>query len=293
MALPPLMKLLGVMLVGASGLTLLQHPDVAKATQPSDQPAAYGPTQRTAQTPPQSPSTAPSQPQAPSTSEAVVPFLIVPGQSVGPVTLGRPIREELVRFGPAKSMTQLGDGTRMYRWFEPPSNTGIGVRTNQNGTVLIVWVLNDARYATKEGLHVGSTEAEVLSALGAPTRVESDSQAKTPQASSPPPTAASPQTSSPTPDNRLYTVRTRRGFRSLVERLAGDTVQLLFGTFTSQKDAETLSRRIAGAGYDAWVREGTVYLLQLGPYPQSSVGTITGIIKSGVPEATVIAVPVP
>jgi hypothetical protein len=84
-----------------------------------------------------------------------------------------------------------------------------------------------------------------------------------------------------------------RGFHSQLEPLAGDTVQLVFGTFNSQKEAETLSQRIAAAGYDAWVREGVVYTVQLGPYPQSSVNAITGIIKSSAPGAAVTADPVP
>ena len=84
-----------------------------------------------------------------------------------------------------------------------------------------------------------------------------------------------------------------RGFHSQVEPLSGDTVQLLFGTFTSQREAETLAQRIGAAGYDAWVHEGVVYTLQLGPYPQSSVNTIAGIIKSGAPGAAVTADPVP
>jgi hypothetical protein len=84
-----------------------------------------------------------------------------------------------------------------------------------------------------------------------------------------------------------------RGFHSQIEPLAGDTVQLIFGTFSSQKEAETLSQRIVAAGYDAWVREGTVYTLQLGPYPQSSMNAITGIIKSGAPGAAVTTDPAP
>jgi outer membrane biosynthesis protein TonB len=342
----------------------------------------------------------------------------------------------LARLGPTKGVTPLGDGTRMYRWFEPPSNTGLGVRTNQNGTVLMAWVINDARYATREGLHVGSTEAEVVSALGAPTRVESNAQAKTktliydsigswfsiqldqqlnfyntvfdigvmarapqapplpsasaPQAAppppvsppqpspsppasppqpSPPPPASPPQAPPPPPataprpspppasppqapppsENRLYTVQiavsdpdraaaiaklltgglpqtiatseikvnTQAGFRvvseplpqsvaqgltaSLAERgihtyvepLGGDSVHLVFGSFVSQKDAEALAQRIATQGYDAWVREGPVYTLQLGPYPQSSVNAISGIVKSGAPEATLTTTPAP
>jgi S1-C subfamily serine protease len=114
-----------------------------------------------------------------SSSVAVAPFLIVPGQSVGPVRLGRPAREETAGLGASKGSVELDDGTMMYRWFEPPSNAGIGVRTAQNDTVLRAWVLNDERYRTKEGLHVGSTEAEVRAALGVPTRVEFSSKAKT------------------------------------------------------------------------------------------------------------------
>jgi cell division protein FtsN len=84
-----------------------------------------------------------------------------------------------------------------------------------------------------------------------------------------------------------------RGFHSQLEPLAGDTVQLVFGIFSSQREAETLSQHIAAAGYDAWVREGVVYTLQLGPYPQSSVNTITGIIKSSAPGASVTVEPAP
>jgi hypothetical protein len=335
----------------------------------------------------------------PPSASSSTPFLIVPGQSIGPVRLGTSLKGYMARLGPAKGTAQLDDGTTVYRWFEPPSNIGIGVRTNQNGMVLRVWVLNDARYSTKEGLHVGSTEAEIKAALGAPTRVEVSSQPKTrtliyealglwlniqldqqlnfyntvfdigvmttqaspppaaaapkvsppPAASAPqtppPPTASAPQPSPPLPDpGRLYMVRVvlsdrdrasaiakqllaggfsqakitsqtgfrvvseplprsvaeglsatlaGRGFHSQVEPLSGDTVQLLFGTFTSQREAETLAQRIGAAGYDAWVHEGVVFLLQFGLYPQSAVNTISGMIKSGAPDATVTADPVP
>ena len=427
MALPPLTKLVGALLIGTSGWMFLHHPVVAASAPsggdivPVKHPTGFA---TSAQAPPQSPAPGSSQAPAPSPSEGVAPLLIVPGQSVGPVQLGKPIRELMARLGPMKGVTQLGDGTRMYRWFEPPSNTGIGVRINGNGTVLMVWVINDARYATKEGLHVGSTEAEVVSALGTPTRVESNSQAKTktliyesigswfsiqldqqlnfyntvfdigvmarasetapsPQASgaqpslplpasppqpspappasprqpSPPPPASAPQPSPPPPappappppDNRLYTVQiavsdrdraaaiakllagglpqtiatseikvnTQAGFRvvseplpqsvaqglvatlaergihTYVEPLGGDSVHLVFGSFALRRDADALAQRISAQGYDAWVREGTVYTLQLGPYPQPSVNTIAGIVKSGAPEATVITIPVP
>ncbi len=85
-----------------------------------------------------------------------------------------------------------------------------------------------------------------------------------------------------------------RGFRGQIVPLAGGTAQLLFGTFASQKDAEGLSQRITAQGYDMWVvRGGPAYTLQLGPYPQSSVETITAILKSGAPDATVSVDPAP
>jgi hypothetical protein len=90
-----------------------------------------------------------------------------------------PVRDETARLGTSKGATGLEDGTTMYRWFEPPSNSGIGVRTTQNGTVLRVWVLNDDRYRTKEGLHIGSTEAEVRAAIGAPTLIDINVHDKT------------------------------------------------------------------------------------------------------------------
>jgi hypothetical protein len=115
----------------------------------------------------------------PSSTAGTAPFLIIPGQSLGPVRLGMPVRDETARFGASKSSAQLDDGTMMYRWFEPPSNSGIGVRTAQNGAVLRVWVLNDERYRTKEGLHIGSTEAEVRAAVGNPTLVDINVPGKT------------------------------------------------------------------------------------------------------------------
>ena len=87
---------------------------------------------------------------------------------------------------------------------------------------------------------------------------------------------------------------TGRGFRSQLEPLAGGTAQLLFGTFIAQKDADALAQHITAQGYDVWVvRGGPAFTLQLGPYPQSSVETITGILKSSAPDATVAVDPVP
>lgn len=84
-----------------------------------------------------------------------------------------------------------------------------------------------------------------------------------------------------------------RGVHSQVEPLGRDVVHLVFGSFASQRDAEALSQRIASQGYDAWVHEETVYILQLGPYPQTSVNAISGIVKSSASGAAVSADPMP
>jgi hypothetical protein len=90
----------------------------------------------------------------------------------------------------------------------------------------------------------------------------------------------------------LSTTLAARGFHTTAEPTStGDTVQLVFGTFTSQRDADALADRIAAAGYDAWIREATVYLLRLGSVPQASVNTVTQIVKAGAPDTPVAADP--
>jgi SPOR domain len=84
-----------------------------------------------------------------------------------------------------------------------------------------------------------------------------------------------------------------RGFYTQVEALGRDVVHVVFGSFASQQDAEALSQRIAAQGYDARVREEPVYMLQVGPYPQSSLDTISGIVKSSAPGAAVSVDPMP
>jgi cell division septation protein DedD len=93
--------------------------------------------------------------------------------------------------------------------------------------------------------------------------------------------------------DRVVALLGGRGVHSKVEPVNGDTVQILFGSFATQKEAEDLSQRISAQGYDAWVREATVYTVQVGPYPQSAVPTITGIVKSGAPDAAVTTESVP
>jgi hypothetical protein len=88
---------------------------------------------------------------------------------------------------------------------------------------------------------------------------------------------------------RLQATLAARGVHSAADALTGDTVQLSFGRFGSQKDAEAFSTRIAAAGYDAWIREMPAYTVRLGPYPQAAVATITDIVRSSAPDIPVAA----
>jgi len=108
--------------------------------------------------------------------QAAPRWSVVPGQSIGFVRLGADIRDVAAALGPQTSSSRSPDGTSVHRWFGPPKNVGLGVRTTGTGTVSRVWVLNTGGYTTTEGLHPGSTEAEVRAALGGPSRVTESSQ---------------------------------------------------------------------------------------------------------------------
>ena len=105
-------------------------------------------------------------------------FLISPGKSIGPVSLGIPVQSSFAALGPSKGTQKYQDGSVQYRWFEPPLNSGLGIAATQNDMILRVWVLNDEKYTTREGLHAGSTEAQVRAILGEPTRTVVNAQAK-------------------------------------------------------------------------------------------------------------------
>ncbi len=81
------------------------------------------------------------------------------------------IQDIVARLGSHKQIQSSTDGSVVYRWYEPPENRGLGVRTTRTGEAFLVWVLNDPRYATKERLRAGNTEAEISAALGEPSRI--------------------------------------------------------------------------------------------------------------------------
>lgn len=104
---------------------------------------------------------------------------VVPGQGIGAVRLGMPVRDVLALLGPQKSADRLPDGEMVYRWFAPPGNDGLGVRVTPDGVVSRVWALNDVAYVLRGALKAGSTEEEVRAVLGPPSRVVENPQVKT------------------------------------------------------------------------------------------------------------------
>jgi hypothetical protein len=160
-------------------------PRVVSGQQDSTRVDAIAPGPVRAQTPaqpPAAPSQAPSQPaQVPAKPSMSLrsAFLIEPGDGIGPFRIGMRIEYLEGRLGGNKGIQKFEDGSSVYRWFEPPTNAGIAARISDAGVVQRIWVLNDERYKTKEGLHIGNTEAQVRSTLGAPTEVEEDQQQKT------------------------------------------------------------------------------------------------------------------
>ncbi len=116
----------------------------------------------------------------PAASQPVAPdaYLIVPGESVGSVKLGMNITEVTSVLGTPKSTQGRPDGSVIYRWYEFKGEGGIGLRATRTGEVYRIWVANNTRYATKEGIRVGSSEAEIRVALGEPTKAEEDHDSK-------------------------------------------------------------------------------------------------------------------
>lgn len=94
---------------------------------------------------------------------------IVPGRAIGAVRLGMALQDVVALLGRAKeTIARPGIGVD-YLWYAAPDGSGVGVRTTDAGVVRRIWVVNDAAYRTAQGLHAGSTEAEVRATLGAPS----------------------------------------------------------------------------------------------------------------------------
>ncbi len=102
-------------------------------------------------------------------------YLITPGVGIGPIQIGMHIEQIVGILGTPKSTSGQGR-TIVYRWYEPSAarKEGLSVRTAKDGVAVTVSAQNDARYHTANGMHPGSTEADVNAAFGVPSRVEKD-----------------------------------------------------------------------------------------------------------------------
>ena len=91
--------------------------------------------------------------------------LIVPGERVGPIALGMSSSALLETMGPPDESVRFSDGVGA-------TFKSAGLYANVLDTTQQVFAIhvNDERYATKEGLKLGSSEMEVRAKLGAPTR---------------------------------------------------------------------------------------------------------------------------
>jgi len=102
----------------------------------------------------------------------------VPGQRIGAAKLGMRVEEARSALGSPASTNQQNGGATIVRWYQPPRNDGIGAEVTKGGMVDRLWALNDTRFATLKNVHIGSSEAEVRAALGAPSTVAVDNARK-------------------------------------------------------------------------------------------------------------------
>lgn len=109
-------------------------------------------------------------------SQKTCPFLIVPGTSVGPVSVGMPFEEVLKQLGHYASR-KITTPPR-YIWTELPNNCLVGrfvVSTaGSSGPVLAISVSYDARYMTSTGIHVGDPSGNVRWTIGPPVSVSAN-----------------------------------------------------------------------------------------------------------------------
>jgi outer membrane protein assembly factor BamE (lipoprotein component of BamABCDE complex) len=93
--------------------------------------------------------------------------LIVPGKSVGAVTMG---------MSPGEVLRILGDPDQSgkyptsswYLWFRHEGNKAYTLQVNLDGSGVIAFVVQDPRYATSDGVAVGVSELRVKTVLGDP-----------------------------------------------------------------------------------------------------------------------------
>lgn len=112
----------------------------------------------------------PASPVAASVPFAATPgdFLVVPGHSMGPITIGMRLEAVENIFGRPSKVDPTGQ-TQWYEWKSPDNHLrSIAVETLQN-TVVLISLAHDPRYRTSQGLGDGTAFSEVRRALGRPS----------------------------------------------------------------------------------------------------------------------------
>lgn len=101
--------------------------------------------------------------------------------------------------------------------------------------------------------------------------------------------------SAPLPRNdaqQLASTLAQRDFPSLVRSLKDDQVELQFGVFNMQSNAEDLAGRIQDQGYSPMVvREGAVRIIAGGPYSAASLKAIIKTVESAMSAHPLTTVP--
>jgi len=95
-------------------------------------------------------------------------FLVVPGLSMGPITIGMRLEAVENIFGDPSKVDPTGQ-TQWYEWKSPDDHLrSIAVETLQN-TVVLISLAHDPRYRTSQGLGDGTAFMEVRHVLGRPS----------------------------------------------------------------------------------------------------------------------------
>jgi hypothetical protein len=106
-------------------------------------------------------------------TEEPSPFVIVPGTSIGPISLGMPFEAVLKVLGPYQESNVAIPGFPRYIWTKLPKDRlhGRFVVASGTGSVDAVSVLYDSRYATSTGVHIGDSSTSVRLNIGRPAAV--------------------------------------------------------------------------------------------------------------------------
>lgn len=108
-------------------------------------------------------------------------YIIIPGKRIGPAILGDRVTKVIEVLG-RPDIYDVAPGVQEFGWLleKPapgtPSESLHYLDVNATATrvekIVRVIIAGDPRYATADGLHVGSTEQEVQDKLGVPSKTE-------------------------------------------------------------------------------------------------------------------------